>query len=235
MPAPRRADALRPGRDAELDHRVRPDDGPDHRRGCAPRIRALVRADLRAEDPRHRCRVVDRRGRPFGYTRDGMALEPTDAADTIRDAVHRVLAGESVHSITTSWQLSVPPVRGGKWHAQNVSRILTRPRNAKLAAHHEEVVGQGAWPTIITEDEHHAVCAILCDPARTTYCGVRSLKWVGSGLYRCGRCGADMRSASNMTRDGATRVPPNVVTFPGSADTRSALNGDHPDGHHHHG
>lgn len=143
-------------------------------------------------------------GRPFGYTRDGMELEPAEA-DAIRDGVHRVLAGESVYSITKSWQLSVPPVRGGKWHAQNVSRILTRPRNAKLAAHHGEVVGQGKWPAIITEDEHHAVCAILRDPARTTYSGVRSLKWIGSGLYRCGRCGADMRSASNMTRDGATR------------------------------
>lgn len=143
-------------------------------------------------------------GRPFGYTRDGMALEPTEA-DAIRDAVHRVLAGESIYSITKSWQLSVPAVRGGKWHAQNVSRILTRPRNAKLAAHHGEVVGQGKWPAIITEDEHRAVCAILRDPARTTYSGVRSLKWVGSGLYRCGRCGADMRSASNMNREGATR------------------------------
>jgi len=143
-------------------------------------------------------------GRPFGYTRDGMALVPVEA-DAIRDGVHRVLAGESVYSITKSWQLNVPPVRGGTWHAQNVSRILTRPRNAGLAAHHGEVVGQGKWPAIITEDEHHAVTAILKDPARTTYSGVRSLKWVGSGLYRCGRCGADMRSASNMTRDGATR------------------------------
>ncbi|PZS15341.1 MAG: recombinase family protein [Pseudonocardiales bacterium] len=143
-------------------------------------------------------------GRPFGYTRDGMALVATEA-DAIRDGVHRVLAGESVYSITKSWQATVTPVRGGRWHAQNVSRILTRPRNAKLAAHHGEVVGAGEWPSIITEDEHHAVCAIVRDPARSTYSGVRSLKWVGSGLYRCGRCGADMRSASNMTRDGHTR------------------------------
>ncbi|MGH3899239.1 MAG: recombinase family protein [Pseudonocardiaceae bacterium] len=142
--------------------------------------------------------------RPFGYTRDGMALEAAEA-EAIRDGVHRVLAGESIYAITKSWQGTVPAARGGQWHAQNVRRILTRPRNAGLAVHRGEVVGVGSWPAIITEDEYHAVCAILSDPARTTYSGVRSLKWIGSGLYRCGRCGADLRSASNMTRDGSIR------------------------------
>ena len=143
-------------------------------------------------------------GRPFGYTRDGMALVPAEA-DAIRDGVCRVLAGESVYSITKSWQGTVAPVRGGTWHAQNVHRVLTRPRNAGLAAHHGEVVGAGSWPAIITEDEHRAVCAVLKDPSRSTYSGVRSLKWVGSGLYRCARCGADMRSASAVNRDGTLR------------------------------
>ena len=143
-------------------------------------------------------------GRPFGYTRDGMALVPAEA-DAIRDGVRRVLAGESVYSITKSWQGTVAPVRGGTWHAQNVHRVLTRPRNAGLAAHHGEVVGAGSWPAIITEDEHRAVCAVLKDPSRSTYSGVRSLKWVGSGLYRCARCGADMRSASAVNRDGTLR------------------------------
>jgi len=144
-------------------------------------------------------------GRPFGYTRDGMALVPAEA-DAIKDGVRRVLAGESVYAITKSWQAEVPPVRGGTWHAQNVTRILTRPRNAVLAAHHGEVVGAGSWPAIVTEDEHRAACAILKDPKRSTYSGVRSLKWVGSGLYRCGPCGADMRSASAVIRGtGGTR------------------------------
>ena len=144
-------------------------------------------------------------GRPFGYTRDGMALVPVEA-DAVKDGVRRVLAGESVYSITKSWQASVPPVRCGRWHAQNITRILTRPRNAGIAAHHSEEVGRGSWPAIISEDEHRAVCAILKDPQRSTYSGVRSLKWVGSGLYRCGRCGADMRSASAVIRlTGGTR------------------------------
>jgi len=143
-------------------------------------------------------------GRPFGYSRDGMALVSAEV-DAIKDGVRRVLAGESVYAITKAWQATVPPVRGGTWHAQNVHRVLTRPRNAGLAAHHGEVVGAGSWPAIVSEDEHRAVCAILKDPKRSTYSGVRSLKWVGSGLYRCGRCGADLRSASASSRDGSLR------------------------------
>ena len=143
-------------------------------------------------------------GRPFGYSRDGMALVSAEV-DAIKDGVRRVLAGESVYAITKAWQATVPPVRGGTWHAQNVHRVLTRPRNAGLAAHHGEVVGAGSWPAIVSEDEHRAVCAILKDPKRSTYSGVRSLKWVGSGLYRCGRCGVDLRSASASSRDGSLR------------------------------
>src|SRR5918997_560280 len=37
-------------------------------------------------------------GRPFGYSRDGMALVPAEA-DAVKDGVRRVLAGESVYSI----------------------------------------------------------------------------------------------------------------------------------------
>lgn len=145
-------------------------------------------------------------GRPFGYSRDGMELVPAEA-DAIRDGVRRVLAGESVYSVTKRWQAEVTPVRGGTWHAQNVTRILARSRNAAIPAHRGEVLDgvRAAWPEIITEDEHRAVCAILKNPARSTYAGVRSLKWVGSGLYLCGRCGGDMRSATSVNRDGTSR------------------------------
>ncbi|MGI9064360.1 MAG: recombinase family protein [Pseudonocardiaceae bacterium] len=58
-------------------------------------------------------------------------VDPVGAdADAIRDGVRRVLAGESVYSITKTVAGDGTPVRGGEWHAQNVTRILTRPRNA---------------------------------------------------------------------------------------------------------
>lgn len=138
-------------------------------------------------------------GRPFGYSRNGMELVPAEA-DVVRDGVRRILAGESVYSITKQWRAEVPTAKGGEWRGANVTRMLTRPRNAGLAVHQGKVIGKGAWPPIITEDEYQAVCAILNDPKRTTYSGVRSLKWLGSGLYRCGRCGGDMRPGTAISR-----------------------------------
>lgn len=153
--------------------------------------------------------------RPFGYRRilgeDGRAtidVVPAEA-EAIKAAVDAVIGGESVYSVAKRWQADgLAPARGGEWHIGNVTRILCRPRSAGLVEHRGEILDgvRGEWPTIITEDQYRSVCAILKNPARNTYSGVRSLKWVGSGLYRCGRCGGDMRSASQLARaDGSLR------------------------------
>ncbi|MGI8310354.1 recombinase family protein [Saccharopolyspora hattusasensis] len=134
----------------------------------------------------------------------GVELEPAEA-DAVRDGVARVLAGESCYAVTKLWEGSLPTVRGGKWTQQNVKRTLCRALNAGLVEHKGEIVGTSDWPTIITEEELYRVRELLSDPKRTTYSGVRSLKWVGSGLYRCGVCGWDLRSASVTNRDGSAR------------------------------
>lgn len=146
--------------------------------------------------------VFDREEKPHRIVDE--VLEPVEA-DAIRDGVRRLLAGESVYSITKAWQATVSPVRGGQWHQHNVARVLGSARNAGLVEHKGEIVAQAKWPAIVSEDDWRAVRALLKDPKRTTYSGVRSLKWVGSGLYRCGVCGLDVRSASLSTRDGAMR------------------------------
>jgi site-specific DNA recombinase len=139
--------------------------------------------------------------RPFGYTHNGMHLIPEEAA-VIRDGVCRVLSGETTYSIAALWRTTgVRAPRGGEWIPTNVVKVLTRPRNAGYTVHRGEVIGKGTFPAIISEDEHEAVCAILNDPKRTTYVGVRTQKWLGVGLYRCGKCGADMRSAVASTRN----------------------------------
>lgn len=144
--------------------------------------------------------------RPFGYlnTEDGLQLVPEEA-EAIRDGIRRVLAGESVYSVTRRWRARVPSARGGEWLPVNVARTLTRPRNAGLQVHRGEVVGRGSFPPIVSEDEYHAVCAILKDPKRNNYAGVRSLRWLGSGLYVCGRCGGDIRPGTAIERNGSRR------------------------------
>lgn len=154
-------------------------------------------------------------GRPFGYrllfdTPEpphkviGVELDEPEAA-AIRDAVRRVLAGETTYAVMKLWQATVPAARGGAWQAQNIRKVLCRAVNAGLTEHKGEIVGKSEWPAIISEDDFHAVRAILKDPSRITYPGVRSLKWVGSGVYRCGACGLDLRPASATNRDGSKR------------------------------
>ena len=138
--------------------------------------------------------------RPFGYTSDATDVV-AEEADLIRESTRRLLAGESLYALAREWR-----ERTGRDRSISTIRyILTNPRNAGLATYHKEIVGTGAWPAIISEDEHRAVDALLNDPSRSNYQGSRSLKWLGSGLYLCGVCGSDLRSAVAQHRDGRPR------------------------------
>ncbi|WP_134664061.1 recombinase family protein [Amycolatopsis sp. CFH S0078] len=151
--------------------------------------------------------------RPFGYAgpiRDsygnvlnreevGVKIIEHEAA-MIKDAVQRVISGESLYAICKRWTASgVPTPRGSKrWLPATLKRILVRPRNVGWVEHRGVVLEgvRAGWPPILTEDEYHAVRAILLDNEhRTTYRGSRSLKWLGTNLYRCDVCSDLMRSA----------------------------------------
>ena len=144
--------------------------------------------------------------RPFGYGKPikddhnniiGQEVIETEAA-FVRDAVARVISGESLYAITKQWKATIPAPRGGNgWTPMNIRRILMNPRNAGIVVHKGTVMDgvRGCWPAIITEDEWRAVSDILGNPDRATYSGSRSLKWLGTNLYGCGVCGSLMRSA----------------------------------------
>lgn len=145
--------------------------------------------------------------RALGYAADGHTVVAAEAA-AIRDAVARVLAGESLSAIARDWTATVPTVRGGaEWRITDVRRVLLRPRNCGLLTHRGKVVEgiSAPWPAIITEDEYRAVTAILGNPDRVTYRGARTLRWLGTQLYRC-HCGAVVRSGSNMVGPRDRRV-----------------------------
>lgn len=127
--------------------------------------------------------------RPFGYTLDGIPLEPE--AEAIRQAVRDVLAGKSIRAIAREWNSRQLPTTGSatSWKSTMVRRILMNPRNAALVVHQGKVVGPGKWEPIISEDEHRGLTALLSDPARVDKLGF-DRKYQGSGVYRCGECGA---------------------------------------------
>jgi DNA invertase Pin-like site-specific DNA recombinase len=92
-------------------------------------------------------------GRPFGYANDRLTVIEAEAA-AIRDAAHRVLAGESLVSNVADWNRAGSPatVHGGLWTQRTLRGILRSPRIAGLSEHKGKVVGTAVWPAIIDRD-----------------------------------------------------------------------------------
>lgn len=149
--------------------------------------------------------------RTFGYSMTGQPLEPE--ASAVRQAVADVLAGKSIQGIAREWNEAglkttlagterTDPhskkkiVVDGTWSAPSVRRLLINPRYAGLKVHRGKIVGPGDWVALIDPDIHRGLEALLTDPARVK-CTSFERKYLGSGLYLCGRCsdGTTMRAA----------------------------------------
>ncbi len=127
--------------------------------------------------------------RPFGYTLKGEPLEPE--ATAVRQAILDVLAGKSVRAVAREWTAAGLQTTGKAtgWTSPTVRRVLMNPRYAALVVHQGKVVGPGKGTPVIDEDTHHGIVAYLKDPARVGHTGFERL-YQGSGVYRCGVCGA---------------------------------------------
>jgi hypothetical protein len=90
----------------------------------------------------------------------------------------------------------------GVWSSTRIRRILLNPRYAGIKTHlgkpvEKEVDGKrvpvpGDWTPLIDEETYRRVEAELRDPSRQKVTSFER-KYVGSGVYVCGRCGATMR------------------------------------------
>jgi hypothetical protein len=146
--------------------------------------------------------------RPFGFMKDGVTVEPTEAAEIVK-ATDALLAGASLRSVVRSINAAgVRTSRGKEWSTVEVRDMLKRARNAGLAVHKGEVVGKASWPAIVPEESWRAVVALLADPARKTSPGNRA-RWLGSGIYICGGCGETVIcSRSGQARNPCYRCRP---------------------------
>lgn len=129
--------------------------------------------------------------RPFGYEADKLTIRGSEAVE-IRQAVARVLAGESLRSISLDWNdRDVATVTGAAWHPTTVKRLLCSPRIAGLRGHQGKIVGPAVWPGIIDADDGAKVRSILT--ARPTMRTART--YLLTGFVWCGRCNVPMTSA----------------------------------------
>lgn len=72
----------------------------------------------------------------------------------------------------------------------------------RSGVHQGREVGAGDWTPIISEADHRAIVAKLTDPTRITNRGSFERKRIGSGVYRCGRCGATMKAHRAVRANG---------------------------------
>ncbi|MDP9394597.1 MAG: recombinase family protein, partial [Actinomycetota bacterium] len=144
--------------------------------------------------------------RPFGYAEDGTTVVEREAASLLW-AANQIVAGASLAA--TARRMTAEGMRtttNRPIDSVALRRLLQRPRNAGLVDHKGEIIGAANWSAIIPEDTWRAVVGILGDPRRVTTTGPERV-WLGSGIYRCGSCGAPMRvSLSGSTESSRAKV-----------------------------
>ena len=120
----------------------------------------------------------------------GQEPEPDEAA-VVQDIARRYVAGESTYSIVAD--LNARGVRlpsGAKWSARSINRMLTNPAYIGKRVHHGQVADEVTWPPLLDQRTFHACAARYDDPARAKYRGGTDVKYLVSGIARCGLCGA---------------------------------------------
>jgi site-specific DNA recombinase len=143
--------------------------------------------------------------RPFGFqgkvrvrdeetgvveTRPALPLRQARAEQRlIRDAVKRVLAGESLHGIARDWeQRKVRTPSGNSWSAQNIRQMLLTPAIAGWRTHNGTLI-EGTWDPIVPREQWEVLKAVLQDPKRSVGKRGRPAGHELTGLVVCGLCG----------------------------------------------
>jgi DNA invertase Pin-like site-specific DNA recombinase len=138
--------------------------------------------------------------RPFGYEADRVTVRD-DEASLVADAAARVLAGESVRSITLDWSSrGISTVTGAAWSPTTIKRLLMSGRISGQREHHGRIVGSAEWPAIIDPADTLRLRSVLKDPSRAKGRG-DGRSYLLSGLVECGRCGQKL-TARPVKRKG---------------------------------
>lgn len=162
------------------------------------RERVQRSVDARAAEGRAHGRL------PFGYRR---VLDPLtgkvvaretdpERAPIVKEAVRRLTAGQSAHSIAADFNArGIPAARGGRWSGSNLIKLVQSPAYRGLRAHKGAIVEgvPARWPALISQREWADLDAVLSDPDRAKYRHGSAVVHLGTGIYACGLCDGRMR------------------------------------------
>jgi DNA invertase Pin-like site-specific DNA recombinase len=111
-------------------------------------------------------------------------------AGVIRELVRRLLAGETAWGIAADLNergIPTPQDSALGWMDSTVRTRAISPTYAGLRVHRGKVIGDAAWPGLVSKGDHYTLVARLSDPARRTQRDSK-IKYLGSGLFVCGVC-----------------------------------------------
>ena len=158
--------------------------------------------------------------RPFGYRDDHVTAHPVEGP-AVAEACAALLGGGSISGIMREWtKLELTPPQQDRrgttrWNRTSIRSILLNPRIAGLSVYHDEIVGQGQWEPLVSEETWRAVRGILEDPARKPPRGVRTLL----GGLACCPCGNVVAGMPSHTGHRVYRV---LGAYPGPVLARRA-------------
>lgn len=156
---------------------------------------------------------------PYGYRNEfdkfgnvvGRSPDPEESVH-VREAVERVLAGESMYAVRKDWTERGILTRSGKpWTAASFREMVMRPTYAGIRVHNG-VQTPGVWEPIISVDQHKRIVALLDDPTRVIHRGTDP-RYLLSGIAKCGVCGEFMwRLKANNNGKGSYSCTKNRCT-----------------------
>ncbi len=131
-----------------------------------------------------------------------------ERAPIVREAVRRILAGESAYAVSKDFNARGIRTKHGKpWTGANLARRIQSPSLAGFRVFRGETIEVTAkWPELITREEHYRVKALYSDPSRRDNREGSRVKHLGSGIYLCGVCNAPLRSLSRARKDKSRQL-----------------------------
>jgi len=141
---------------------------------------------------------------PYGYRRIidpetgravGREIHP-EQGPVVQEVVRRMLTREPARAIAKDLnERGVLTGTGKPWLSGNLSTMAKRPTYAGLRVYRGQVLADvsGTWPVLVTPAEHEQLLALYSDPARDKFRNPTHAKHLGSGIFKCGRCGGAMR------------------------------------------
>jgi site-specific DNA recombinase len=162
-----------------------------------------------ANEQRARAGVWQFAGRPYGYERiDGEVRLVEPEAAVLRESINRVIAGESWYSIAKDFKRrGIVAANGRPFSYQNLTLRASNPALAGIRTYLGDVVTEeGNWPPIVDKATWARFQTVVAS-RRMTQGWSKKIKYLGSGIYRCGKCGDAMGVARDYNHGKSVHDP----------------------------